>query len=105
VPHVLAAVGFGRYDPGLLTALVLFLPACAWMLRTVVRSGVVPAERLWRMVATGVLTHAVLIGSLLLRGQSLISGDSLFVVNALNGGWPLLLGRVRPRGSPTGEVG
>jgi Protein of unknown function with HXXEE motif len=93
VPHVLAAVATGRYNPGLFTAVVLFVPACTWMLRTVVRSGVVPPAGVWRIVATGVLTHAVLIGSLRLRERGLISAGVLFLLNALNGGWALPLGR------------
>ena len=97
VPHVVAAVATGRYDPGVFTAVVLFLPACIWMLRTVVGSGVVRAVSVWRIVATGVLTHAVLIGSLLLREGGLISAGSLFVLNAMNGAWALVLGRSRGR--------
>ena len=93
VPHVLAALAFGRYDAGLLTAVVLFVPGCIWMLRTVVRSGVVPAESVWRIVATGVLTHVVLIGSLFLREGGLLSAEWLFILNAVNGAWALVLGR------------
>lgn len=97
VPHVVAAVVTGRYDPGVFTAVVLFLPGCAWMLRTVIRSGVVPASSVWLILATGVLTHAVLIGSLFLRDSGLISAELLFFLNAVNGGWALLLGRSGPR--------
>jgi hypothetical protein len=93
VPHVVAALAFRRYDAGLLTAVVLFLPGCVWMLRTVVRSGVVPAESVWRIVATGVLTHVVLIGSLFLREGGLLSAENLFILNAVNGAWALVLGR------------
>ena len=104
VPHVLAALAFRRYDPGLLTAVVLFVPACVWMLRTVVRSGVVPAASVWRIVATGVLTHLVLLGSLWLRARGLLSGEGLFVVNAVNGGWALILGRSGPRPAVAGDL-
>src|SRR5262249_5591609 len=97
IPHVLGAVAVGGYDPGLLTAVVLVIPMCTWMLRTVVRSGVVVAGNIWRIVVTGILTHAVLIGSLLLRGRGLLGADALFVVNALNGGWALLLGHTGGR--------
>jgi len=82
---------------------VLFFPACAWMLRTVVRSGVVAGADVWRIVATGVLTHAVLIGSLFLREGGLISAELLFFLNAANGGWALLLGRSGPHPAVAGE--
>jgi len=93
--HVLPAVASGRYNPGLLTAIVLFLPGCAWMLWTLRRSGVLRPGGVWRVVATGALTHLVLIASIELRAGDLISPAALVVVNALNGFWPLLLGRER----------
>jgi len=97
--HLLPAVLTGRYNPGLLTALVLFAPGCAWMLWTVRRSGVLPPGSGWRIVATGVLTHLVLIASIELRARALISAGALVVVNALNGGWAPLLGW-RPGSTP-----
>ena len=78
--------------------------ACVWMLRTVVRSGVVPAASVWSIVATGVLTHLVLLGSLWLRARGLLSGEGLFVVNAVNGGWALILGRSGPRPAVAGDL-
>jgi hypothetical protein len=90
--HLLPAVLTGRYNPGLFTALVLFAPGCGWMLWTVGRSGVLRPGSGWRIVAAGVLTHLVLIASIGLRARELISPAALVVVNALNGGWPLLLG-------------
>jgi uncharacterized protein with HXXEE motif len=103
--HLVPAVVTGRYNPGLLTALVLFAPGCAWMLWTVRRSGVLRPGSGWRIVATGVLTHLVLIASIELRAGALISPAAVVVVNALNGGWALLLGRVpagsRVAGDPT----
>lgn len=104
VPHVLAALAFRRYDAGLLTAVLLFVPGCLWTLRTVVRSGVVPAESVWRIVATGVLTHVVLIGSLLLREGGLLSAEWLFVLNAVNGAWALVLGRSGARPAVAGGL-
>jgi len=56
------------------------------------RSGVLPPESGWRIIAAGVLTHLVLIASIGLRARGLISPAALVVVNALNGGWPLLFG-------------
>jgi hypothetical protein len=46
-------------------------------------------------VATGVLTHVVLIGSVGLWAIGVLSATAFFAVNAVNGVWPLVLGRVR----------
>jgi hypothetical protein len=102
VAHVLPALVTGRYNPGLLTALVLFLPGCSWMLTTVLRSGLLPASSGWRIVATGVLTHVVLIGSVGLRAIGVLPVGGFLVVNAVNGLWPLALGRAR-RGAAAGS--
>lgn len=102
VAHVLPALATGRYNPGLLTAVALFVPGCGWMLTTVLRSGLVPPSSGWRIVATGVLTHVVLIGSVGLRAIGALTADAFFVVNAVNGVWPLVFGRPRePRDRAT----
>lgn len=101
--HVLPAFATGRYNPGLLTAVVLFVPCCGWMLTTVLRSGLLPPSSGWRIVATGVLTHVVLIGSVGLRAIGALTADAFFAVNAVNGVWPLVFGRPRaPRDRATG---
>lgn len=92
VAHVLMALADGRYNPGLLTALVLFVPGCAWMLVRVVGSGLLPPSSVRRIVATGVITHLVLIGSIELRARGLLSTEVFLAVNAANGFWALLLG-------------
>jgi uncharacterized protein with HXXEE motif len=91
--HLIPAVARGRYNPGLLTALALFAPGCVWMLRTMRRAGLLRPGDGWRVVATGVLTHLVLIASIELRAGDLISPAALVVVNAVNGLWALLLGQ------------
>lgn len=90
--HIGSAVVHGAYNPGVFTSVVLFLPLSAWMLRTVVVSGAVLRAEVPRIIATGVLTHAVLLASLALRTRGLPYAV-LFGVNALNGLWPLVLGR------------
>jgi len=51
-----------------------------------------------------VLTHLTLLASLALRGRGLLSPEALFVVNALNGGWALLLGRSGARPAVAGDL-
>ena len=97
VAHVLPALATGRYNPGLLTAVFLFVPACGWMLNSIRRSGLLPGSSVWRIVATGVLTHVVLIGSVGLRAIGALPELAFLFVNAVNGFWPLALGRAPRR--------
>jgi hypothetical protein len=54
VTHVAAAFAHRAYNGGLLTSLILFAPLCAWMLRTVIRSGVVARREVPRNEDEGV---------------------------------------------------
>lgn len=92
VTHIGSAIAHGAYNPGVFTSVVLFVPLSLWMLRTVVRAGVVTRAEIPRVIATGVLTHAVLLGSLVLRMRGL-PYFAFFGVNVVNGLWPLVLGR------------
>lgn len=89
--HIGSGIVKGTYNPGLLTSVVLFVPLSLWMLRIVVRAGVIAKPRVPRIVATGVLTHAVLLGSLLLRMRGLPYAV-FFGVNVLNGLWAFVFG-------------
>jgi len=92
VIHVASAIGPGAYNPGLLTSVVLFAPLCAWMLRTVVRSGAIKRRQVPRIVAAGVAMHGVLLGSLLLREHGWISHGALLAINSANGLLPIAFG-------------
>jgi hypothetical protein len=86
--HVGGAVAAGSSNPGLITALALFLPASIW-------AGIVflqrrePRLRVWRLVAIvalGVVAHGVLILSIVLFTRDVIPAwvlDALQVVNGL----------------------
>lgn len=105
VTHLGAAVAHRAYNPGVLTSAVLFVPLSAWMLRTVIRAGVVRRVEIARVVAMGVLVHAVLLGSLALATRGLLPHGALLLVNALNGLWPLALGTVGVKGPRAGAAG
>jgi hypothetical protein len=92
VLYIAGAIAHGAYNPGLFTSVALFVPVSAWVLRAVVRTGLVRPADVARVVASGVLIHAVLMGSLVLRARGVISHGALLVINALNGLWPLALG-------------
>jgi hypothetical protein len=94
VTHVASAIAHRAYNPGVLTSLILFAPLCAWMLFTVVQSGVVERRQIPRIVATGALAHAVLLASLVLHAHGWLSYGGLLAINAANGLVPLALGAI-----------
>lgn len=102
VSHVAAAVREGAYNPGLVTSLLLFVPLTLWVLRALVRRGVIRVAQVGWVVGTGVLIHVVLLGSVQLRARGWLGPTGLFVVNALNGLVPLALGfwPSRPSAAP-----
>jgi hypothetical protein len=88
--HIGQAIGFRSYNPGLLSAVVLFLPACFYVLRAL-------KPPMWRVIACGVLTHAVLIGGFFARAHGILSWGADLGVQVLNCLWPLVLGYLPPR--------
>jgi uncharacterized protein with HXXEE motif len=106
VTHVGSAIARGAYNPGVLTSLLLFAPMSAWMLHTVLKAGVVERRQIPRIIATGAVVHAVLLGSLLLHAHGWLSQEGLLVVNGANGLWPLAFGRIgvpKPAVAPAAE--
>ena len=92
VTHIASAIAHGAYNPGVLTSVVLFVPMSLWMLRTCLREGAFTRRDIPRIVATGGLTHAVLLASLVGRMHGLPYA-LFFGINVVNGAWPLVLGR------------
>jgi hypothetical protein len=105
VTHVGSAIARGAYNPGVLTSLVLFAPMCAWMLHTVLKAGVVTRSQVPRIVATGVVVHAVLLGSLMLHARGWLSEEGLLAANGANGLWPLVLGSIGVKAPATAPAG
>lgn len=95
--HVVPAVIHHAYNPGLLTAIVLFWPFCAWTLWVLVSRGELQKKHLPLVVAAGVLLHALLLGPLLAYSRGLISRELLLTVQVANGFIPLLVGWWGPR--------
>jgi hypothetical protein len=89
--HLAAALLHGTYNSGVLTALVLFLPLCIWTYAQLFRVGVLDAKRLGVVIFSGVVMHAVLLGSLLARASGLPEAAFLSL-NVANGLVPLGFG-------------
>ncbi|HEY8378475.1 MAG TPA: HXXEE domain-containing protein [Nannocystis sp.] len=62
--HIVPALLRAEYNPGLLTAVVLFVPYCAYALRELRRQGVLDRPRLASIPLLGLAQHAVLLASL-----------------------------------------
>lgn len=95
VAHIGQAVALGRYNSGVLTAALLFVPVCGWGLWRFRQLGVLRGTRVLRVVATGVGVHALLIGSLLARRSGWIGEGVLLLVNLAYGVLPVVLGSPR----------
>jgi hypothetical protein len=87
--HVLSAVGTGAYNPGLLTAVVVFLPLSAWVGHACFGRGGLSYKALAFVIVWGVVLHAILAVPMLLFASGKISNTVLVWLQLLNA--PLLL--------------
>jgi hypothetical protein len=90
--HVGGLIALGAYNSGALSAALLFWPLCAWAWIAFRRAGLLAGRRGLVALASGGASHALLVGSLLLREHARLPEAALLVVNVLNGFVPLLLG-------------
>lgn len=89
--HIVPAVRTGTYNPGLVTAVVLFLPICALLVRELVRLGLVTGRELPLVPLAGVSVHAVLLGSLFACSGGAFGQATLCMIQVANGFVPVLL--------------
>ncbi len=92
--HIGSAIAHRAYNPGLVTSIVLFLPLGVWMLRLMLRSGILVLGQIPLVFLSGGLLHAVLLLSLLARERGLIDHVELLIINGVNGLVPLVIGLV-----------
>jgi hypothetical protein len=96
--HVGPAIFFGSYNPGLATALLLFVPFCGWTLTQLWRAGVLDGKGLGAVIATGVALHGILIASVFAHGSGLLPEAPFLGVNVVDGCLPLVIARLVFRG-------
>lgn len=94
VAHLGQVVVLGRYNSGAVTAALLFVPGCGFALWQLRRIGVLSGARPLRVLATGGILHALLIGSLLARRQGWIGEGLLVAINLGYGVLPVVFGSV-----------
>lgn len=89
--HVGASLRNGRYDPGLATALLLFLPLAIWTFSRLLERGLVTKGIVAAALGVGVAMHVVLLGSALASGRGEIGERVLFLIQIANGFVPLVV--------------
>jgi hypothetical protein len=82
--HVLSAVLTGSYNPGLLTAVALFLPLSAWVGHACFGRNGLRYKAMALLVVWGIALHVILAGSLLLSVRGAISNTVLVGLQILN---------------------
>jgi hypothetical protein len=84
VAHIASAVGTKAYNPGLVSAVLLFLPACAWTLHVALVQRAIGKRGVAVIVLAGVVVHVVLMGSLKLFIAGGIAETSLALIQVAN---------------------
>jgi hypothetical protein len=81
--HLGAFVRAG-YNPGVLTAVILFLPSSAWVARSCFGRRGLPYKGLVLIVVDGAILHIILIGSMILFLRGKIGPSTLTAIQILN---------------------
>lgn len=104
VLHIRQALVSHSYNPGLLSAVLLFLPVCFQVIRQAMTQGVLSRRGLFLLVLAGALLHGVLMGSVLLFLRGRIETPLLDLIQILNIFVPVLvmLLAAKPR-TPSGS--
>jgi hypothetical protein len=90
--HIVAAIATGQpYNPGLLTAVLLFLPLTVWVGSTCFGKDRLSYKAMAWLVGCGILLHVVLIAPLFLFINGRIGASALVVSQVANAGLLLLL--------------
>lgn len=81
--HLAPMIATGRYNPGALTAVLLFLPLCAWVVHARFGRGGLARSGIAVLVASGVLVHVLLMGSILLFLDGRLGASAMLAVQLL----------------------
>lgn len=91
IAHIGPAVAAGAYNPGLATALLLFLPLSLWTFRVALRRPDLGRRAVMATLAGGVALHAVLMLSLKAYLDGAIGEAALLAMQVINPAIPMLI--------------
>jgi hypothetical protein len=89
--HIMTAIVQQRYNPGVFTAVILFLPSFFWLCKACFGKTGLARKGIGVLIATGVLLHIILISSVLLYVGKHISGAVLDGVQTVNASMIILI--------------
>lgn len=92
--HIVPALRTNTYNPGLVTAVVLFVPICAWTFRVLVARGLLRRVHLAYSWFAGMVVHGVLLLSLVAFSRGVIGEPLLVAVQLVNGFLPMAFAKV-----------
>lgn len=100
VAHIVPALRTHTYNPGLVTAVLLFVPVCAWTFRALVSQQLLRRVHIAYSFFAGIVLHGVLLSSLIAFARGVIGEPFLVAVQVANGflpvGFAKLAGAVMP---------
>jgi hypothetical protein len=82
--HIAVAAATQAYNPGLFSAIVIFLPSFFWLCKVYFFKGRFPKAGIGVLVATGIILHIILISSVLMFAKEKISGALLNFIQLIN---------------------
>lgn len=97
--HVGEAAFSGKYNPGTLTAAVLFFPLFFWVVRACFGRGRLSYGILASIVVAGILASAVLFGSMQVRIHGIIGDSAFILIQVVNPAWFFLVPWMASRNS------
>lgn len=89
--HLVPLVTGIGYTPGLLTAMVLFLPLSAWIVRASFGPNKLSYKAMIVIIAISVIAHIILLGSAILYTKAVIGSHAVVSIQVVNAGFMLLL--------------
>ncbi|MGV8997132.1 MAG: HXXEE domain-containing protein [Parvibaculaceae bacterium] len=89
--HIAPMLATQSYNPGALSALVIFLPLSLWVAHTCFGADKLSYQTLAWLVATGIIVHVILAGSVLLFTHGFINATTLILTQIVNAGLVLVI--------------
>ena len=89
--HILTSLLKQEYNPGLFTAIVIFLPSFIWLCIACFGKSGLPRKGIPVIIITGIILHAILISSVFAFVDHKISGMVLDIIQVINASTIILL--------------